>query len=52
MSGLLLSSPHKQVNQKIIDRIDAFNLGASHFENNFAFIDRLLHIADFFRQSY
>ena len=43
--GLLLSSAYKQVDQEIIDRVNAFDLSASHFKDDIAFFHGLLRFA-------
>ncbi len=43
--GPLLSSSHKDVDQQIIHRVDAFDLIASHFENDVAFFNGFLSFA-------
>ncbi len=43
--GPLLSSSHKDVDQQIIHRVDAFDLIASHFKNDVAFFNGFLSFA-------
>ena len=45
MRGLFLSRAYKQIDQKIIDRVNAFDLSATHFKNDVAFLHGFLRFA-------